>query len=163
MTVAQTQKIIAYTMTPTLDTSAYADGDVMGTSSTGVTLYSSFPPSRVSGIIHDIRVVDKDKEAANFDIYVLDREVSMGTDNAAVSWSDADSLATQGIIQVTTYLTSTNNSVSMVDETDLPFLATVSGGGPSDSAVLYFGFVSRATPTYTAASDLSIELKISLD
>ena len=46
MTVAQTQKIIAYTMTPTLDTSAYADGDVMGTSATGVTLYSSFPPSR---------------------------------------------------------------------------------------------------------------------
>ena len=163
MTVAQTQKIIAYTIAPTLDTSAYADGDVMGTAATGLTLHTGVPSSRVSGIIHDVRVLDADKEAANFDIYVLDREVSMGTDNAAVSWSDANALATQGIIQVTTYLTSTNNSVAMVDEADLPFLATVSGGGPTDTAILYFGFVSRATPTYTAASDLSIELKISLD
>lgn len=163
MTVAQKQQIIAYTIAPTLDTSAYADGDVMGTAATGVTLHTSFPPSRVSGVIHDVRVVDADKEAKNFDIYVLDSKVSMGTDNAAVSWSDADALATQGIIQVTTYLTSANNSVSMVDEVDLPFLATVSGGGPSDTAILYFGFVARASVTYSAASDLSIEFKISVD
>tara|TARA_R100000306_G_C4297834_1_gene103508 strand:- start:98 stop:589 length:492 start_codon:yes stop_codon:yes gene_type:complete len=163
MTVAQTQKINAYTVTPTLDTSAYADGDVMGTSATGLTLHTGFPSSRVTGIIHDVRVVDNDKEAKNFDIYVLDREVSMGTDNAAVTWSDAEALATQGLIQVTTYLTSTNNSVSMVDEVDLPFLATVSGGGPTDTAILYFGFVARASVTYTAATDLSIEFKISLD
>jgi hypothetical protein len=141
-----------FDLTLSLDTGgAYANGDCLAAPQA---VANAVRESGGSGVLQSIVVVDQDDQAEALDIVVADSSFSLGTENSAVSITDADAAKILGIIEVTTG-----------DYVDLGTsqLATKSGLGigieASGSASLYVGAISRGTGTYTASG---IVLRISI-
>jgi hypothetical protein len=92
--------------------------------------------------------VDKDDQGAAFDIWFLNANQTMGTENAAPSISDANAATIVGRIQVGTsdYYDLGGVKVASLSGFAIPFLP-VSGG-----TSLYVAVVNGSgTPTYTAS------------
>ncbi len=77
MTIGVLRKV---TITPTVDTAAYAAGDQVSTLQTVDRL---FPP-RVGGEIVLITVLDKGIQSSPLDLFFFSRSVTVAADNAAV-------------------------------------------------------------------------------
>jgi hypothetical protein len=135
-------------ITPTLDTSAYASGDLIAdvTTITGAALGSGGLCELVS-----VTVVDQDDQAASaYTLYITNLATSWGSLNAAPAPSDATGLGIQAIIPIDT-----------ADWKDLvafkvaqPRIAQNIGVicKTSGSANLYLTIVNGAgTPTFTAS------------
>lgn len=86
-----------YVFTPTLDTSAYADGDVLFVA-TELTDFMGATGGR--GLVQSVTVTDASDQGAAFDIWFFNGSVSLGTINAAVALSDTDALKHRGRIEV---------------------------------------------------------------
>lgn len=85
---------VRYTdVTLTLDTSAYASGDVLADTQI---VNSPFRGNDLGGVLVSLTVIDKDDQKAAFDVYFLDQNVTMGTENAAPSISDTNATAIMG-------------------------------------------------------------------
>jgi len=127
-----------------LDTNAYATGDVLAATQA---LASAFRSADGTGILQSIVLVDKDDQGAALDLVILKADVSIGTENAAVSISDANADSVLGII-----------SVSAGDWIDLGGcrVATLRGLGlvvkaATGTTSLYVALISRGSPTHSAA------------
>ena len=134
----------------TLDTSAYADGDVL---SDLYELTNAVRSSGSTGLITDIVVIDKDKQEGAFDILLFDRSVTTGAKNSADSISDDDAEYQQGIVSVVAdnYETMTNYSVAHIRNLNI-------GINPNTTS-LFIATISRDTKTYTADG---ITLKVTI-
>lgn len=128
--------------TPTLDTSAYAAGDVLFDSAAVIL-------ARVSGraaTLQSVAVTDKDDNGATIDLYFFNASVAFGTANAAPSISDTDALKYIGHVRI-----------SPTDYSDLGGVQVgcVRGIGlvlkPSGSTSIYVAAVVREAKTYTAS------------
>jgi hypothetical protein len=130
-------------LTLSLDTSAYADGDVLAEAQE---LTNAVRESSGSGVLQSIVVVDKDDQAQALDIVIADSSITIGTENTAVSISDADAAKILGIVEV-----ATADYVDLVGSQ----LATMKGLNivveASGSSSLYVGAISRGAGTYTAS------------
>lgn len=148
-TVVATGEEEVYDLTLTLDTSAYASGDVL---SATAELANFFPTATAKRIITSVRVLDEDDQAGDFDILFLDAGNSIGTANSAVSVTDANARAVVGQV-----------AVSAADYKDLGGcqVAMIANIGQvvkaNGSTSIWIATVSRSTKTYTAAG---IRLKI---
>lgn len=80
-------------VTLTLDTSAYASGDVLADTQV---VTNAMRANDLGGILQSVTVIDQDDQKAAFDIYFLSANVSMGTENSAPSISDANALEILG-------------------------------------------------------------------
>lgn len=130
-------------ITPVLDTSVYASGDVLF-------VPIAFNGARVAGgrsYLQSLVVVDSDDQGNPMEFYFFSEAVTLGTLNAAPSISDADALKFLGMV-----------SVSTGDWIDLGGVrvATLRGIGlmmvpKSDSTNLYVAGITRSTPTHTAS------------
>ena len=141
-------------VTLSLDTSAYASGDVLADSQV---VTNATRVADVGGLIQSVTLIDQDDQKVALDLYFLSANVSMGSENAAPSISDADALN----------LLLPKVSFGTADYTDLGGVAVA---GISNLAIpikpasgtrnIYVAAVNgTGTPTYTAAG---IKLRIGI-
>lgn len=127
----------------TLDTNPYADGDVLA----DFQAVSNFV--RVNGgraLIQSVTVLDKDDQGVAFDILSAPTGVSLGSENAAPTISDANAADVQRVLRVETtdYIdlggckVATKTNVGLVVEAD------------AASRDIYIGAIIRGAATYGA-------------
>lgn len=149
------QQTHVITVVPTLDTSAYANGDLLF-DATAVTL----PFNGLNGTLWlaDVQVVDIDDQTLySWDLYVASTSIDMGTVNSAPSTSDADAVNIIGRIRL-------DGTASPPDGVDVggSKLYSKSAGNPplplavrpavANSNTLYIaGVIVTGTPTHVAA------------
>ena len=133
-----------YEATLSLDTSAYADGDVLA--DTQLLDANAFVANGGKLFIQNIHVIDVDDNGGALDIVLLKSNTSLGTENSALSISAAngDEVVLVKQIYTTDYIDMGNFRWATVQVGE-----TIKAA--SDSTALYIGAVSRDTKTYTAS------------
>jgi len=127
-----------------VETGVYAAGDALGD------LQSVRVPEHC--LLTTVIVVDRDSEDDDFDIVLYGRSPAGTTDNAAYAPSDDELNHVLGSVTVTGYKAFSTNSIAT--------LANVGIGLWLPEAVLYFQAVARATPTFTATTDLRVRFVV---
>lgn len=136
-------------VTPTISTGIYAAKDALG----GLLTFSN--AARASGgsiIIDAATLIDKDQEMVVTDLILFDQTFTASTDNNIFAPSDADLANVIGAIQFNTYQDFSTNAIS--SRSGLGLACKLNGTD------LYGQLVTRATPTYTATSDIVVILHI---
>lgn len=137
-------------ITPVLDTSAYAAGDVLFPT-TAITIASGAQACR--GTVRFVGVLDKDDQTAQaITLWFLRSNVALGTVNAAPSITDANAEEIVGKATVTTADDLGGCKVGQADGIALPFELS--------SGILYVAATTAGTPTHTASG---IVLRIGLE
>jgi hypothetical protein len=133
------------TVTLTVDTSAYADGDVLADTQT---ITNAMRIAGGHGVLQSLQLVDPDAQGQPLDLYFFSVTHSLGTENAAPTISDADVIDMFGPV-----------AIASSDYGDLGGckVASVRGIGlmmEADAASrdLYVGAISRGTGTYAGGS-----------
>ena len=130
-------------LTLSLSTDQYADGDVLADTQE---LASAIRLAGGSGVVQSLVVVDKDDQGQALDVYLLDSNVSIGTENSAVGISDANAAKVLGKIAVAAADFYDMGGVRVASLANLSVVVEVSSG-----TSLYVAVVSRGTGTYTAS------------
>jgi hypothetical protein len=142
MLVETTATVVDLTLS--LDTGgAYADGDVLAATQE---LASAVRASAGTGMIQSIGLIDDDDQGQALDIVVLDSNVSIGSENSAVSIADGDADKILGIVEVTgsDYVDLVNSQWAQVRNVGMVVQ-------PATGTSLYIAAISRGTGTYTAS------------
>lgn len=141
-------------LTLSLDTSAYASGDVLAAPQelTGVFRRTAGQVELVS-----VLVLDEDDQGQNLDLVFMNADGSLGAENAALGPTDAVARTIVGIVPVTNWIDLANSQLAvetMNNNTGLPLMME----GASGASSLWVAAVCReGTPTYSAAG---IRLKL---
>lgn len=156
---------IRIAQTPTISTTIYASGDVIGTQ---MTFANAARVSGRGGIIQTAMLLDLDKEDALIELYLYDRSfTTLGSDNAAASFTEADLSNLIGLIVFdnrTTYgpsdyvdinTAASGSSVAIKNNLGIAFVANATD--------IYGQMVVRGAPTFTATTDLKVVLTILQD
>ncbi len=153
-TVTAPSKIIDVTLT--LDTNAYASGDLMADAQE---IPNTFGTSETfaTGVLQSLTLIDKDNNGMAVDLFFTDDPTTWGTENSAVSITDAIadgimgfvSVATSDYVSVGSQQIAHLNNLSMVlkGQRKIPSLwiaavARGSGTFAADGIVLRLGFFS---------------------
>jgi hypothetical protein len=147
-------------VTPTISTSIYASGDVVGGSSNALEFANAVRVAGGSGMIQSILLLDKTAAVRQpFDLLFFDRQITAQADQAPVAISDADMAYCLGIVSIGAYNVAfpatALNSISTLTNVGLPIVC--------NGTSLYVVMVTRGTPTYVASSDLTLTLCILQD
>lgn len=147
------------TLSPTLSTSAYADGDQVSTPQ-AVNLSRKVDFGAGTAILQSVALLDKALQSVTLELWFFQNSPTLANgDNGVFSITDANMAAAVplGVVSVasTTYKSAGANSVATVANIGLIL-------GAAASQTVYCQLVSRATPTY-AASDIVINLGILQD
>jgi hypothetical protein len=129
---------------PTVDTSAYASGDLVGPKQT---LTGAGFAGVYTGTIHSVTITDLENQNADFDLVIFstDPTGTTFTDNVAFDIADADLPKVICVIQVTTNVAFADNGVVIANGNNCVFDATASTG------TLYAAPVIRSAGTFTAS------------
>lgn len=131
-------------VTCSLDTSLYTDGDVLAATQE---IASAMRENAAHGILQSITLLDKDHQGMALEVVMLKTNVSLGTENSAVSITDTDAEEILGIIPI-----SSGDYIDLVGSHHATKkglgIGVVSGAG---STSLYFGLITRDGPTHTAS------------
>lgn len=137
---------VVRTLTLSLDTSAYASGDLLADTQE---LADAVKMNDAGGIIQSIVAIDADDQTASaYDVYILDSNVSMGTENSAPSITDANAAYILGKIAIATgdWNDLGGCKVASLRGLNLPIKPA------SGSTSVYVAVVNGAgTPTFTAS------------
>lgn len=132
-------------VTLSLDTSAYADGDVLADTQV---VTNALRKTDGTGVLTSLLVLDEDDQGVGLDLLFFNANVSLGTENSTPSITDANMRNYLGKVSVTAgdfndwggVRTATVKNIGL-------FLKSVSG-----SRDIYVAAVTRSgTPTYTAS------------
>lgn len=150
----QRNKIVS--VTPTVDTAAYATGDLLA----GLMTFN-VANAGGGGVIKSAAIVDLHSQNAAVELWLFTSTLAASTLtlNSAATLADAD-LATiipGGVIAFATthYFSLANNSVASREDVAIPFTA--------DSGNIYGILVSRGAPDYLAATDVTVILGVMLN
>lgn len=148
-----TERIAYVSTTPTITAGAYSANDVVG----GLLTFQLQPPplagtTPCNGFLRIVSVVDDDNEKAACKLHLFRAQPSAIADNAAFAPSLADLQKRIGVVTIAAadYVTINSNAQALETGLEMEFEAT--GGN------LYAYLVCDATPTYTAATDLTIAI-----
>lgn len=146
-------KFISASVTPTITAGAYGTSDVVG----GLLTFNIGSVSGAGSINH-IRVVDDDNEKAACKLYLFGEAPAAVADNAPFSLALADLKKLIAIIPIASadYATIGSDAVALVRVTTGDPVAYKADGKGN----LYGYLVCDATPTYSAATDLTITLTV---
>jgi hypothetical protein len=138
------------TVTLSLDTNAYAIGDVLAATQE-VTGYVAVAGSK--SFLQSVTVLDADDQKIAMDLVFLSADVALGTENAAPNISDANADNILGIVRIAAsdYIdlggvacaTRTGLGLSILAPQGL-YIAAITGGAPTHSAAgvkVRLGFV----------------------
>lgn len=136
----------------TLDTDAYADGDVLADTQE---VASAVPAKGGRAIVESITVLDEDDQGQAFDLLFMEDDTSIGTENAALNIADASARKILGLVSIASgdYADLINSQMAIKTNVGLVVKAL------STSRSLYVAAVSRGTGTYTATG---IRIRIGL-
>lgn len=154
--LAEAPKLISISVTPTLDTSAYASGDNLGTNLSFVdaTLTALLALGRPA-FVHAVTVLDKSVQAAPMDLFLYNSApAGGGNNNAAFDPDDADLLlmAPGGCVHITDWQTNNDNCQGIANN----LLRSIA---PAAAGTFYGRLVVRGTPTY-AVGDLTVVVTV---
>lgn len=157
--MSQVPTVVTVTATPTISTSAYASGDVIGGLMTfeDEELIEATKPNR-RAYVTAVRVADKSTQAAPMDLYLFESSPSGGgSDNAAFDPDDADLLIgpADKPIHITDWSTNNDNCSGKSGALGVAIKPTVDGK-------FYARAVSRGTPTYGSTSDLTFIVEVTI-
>ncbi len=150
--VATQSRIVDVTLT--LDTSAYASGDLLANTTE---IASALRIANGTGFINSIRLLDTDAQNQSIDLVFLNANVSLGTLNATPTISDADAVNVLGVVSLLAGNYSSLGSSSVV--MGYPGLGVTSATGTTS---IYVGAIIRGAGTYTA-SGIKLRLHIVTD
>jgi len=148
---------ITVAVTPTISAAViYASGDAIGGR---LDLANAVRAGIGTGTITSIVIVDNDQEQAPIDIVFFDQAFAATADNSPFDPSDADLANCIGFaaIAATDYANFNDNAVACKRNIGLWFELA------SGVTTLFAQMVVRATPTYTATSDLTVKVTIAQD
>lgn len=140
------------TVTPTISTSIYASGDVVGAP---VEIADAVLSTKGIAILRTLVVLDKSNQKSAIDILLFNQNPgSVGSDNAALDLSSAQLDMLIGRISVaaaeyTTLKAATNAEATKLLEMLIP--------AKTKSTSIWVLVVSRGTPTYTTTTALSLK------
>jgi len=144
-------KDAAFSVTPTISTSAYAAGDCIG----GIqTLTGAARATGLAVIVQSIFVLDKtqaQRAAIDLMFFVGASAPTAAGDNSAAAFSDADMANCRGIVPIGPYNTAFPGTPLNSFSTLAPLGLKISTSGSAD---LYVQAIVRGTPTYVSTSDL---------
>jgi hypothetical protein len=131
------------TITCTLDTDAYADGDVL------FDTQEIANAVRVNGdtcILQSVHVIDIDDQGKEMDLIFFNAATSLGTENSAPDIDDSDVLTTLGKVNISAddYIDLGANRIATVQGIGL----VLEAGAATTS--LYVAGITRGTPTHSA-------------
>lgn len=152
----QTGGITAYReVTLSLDTSAYADGDLLADVQE---IEDAVRIEVGTGILESIILQDNSDQAAALDLFITSLSTTWGTENDAWNISDTLGEAIQYHTEIAAadYYDMLNSQRVQIDNIGVGVKAA------SGSASLYVAAVSRGTPTY-AADGLKLKIAILVD
>lgn len=147
--------------TPTLDTSAYASGDRVGSV---IEFALAMDDSSGTGTVVSLVILDKAAAGSALSLMLFnDLPVVASADNAAIDISDAEMVKCIGVIPIATtdYVTTASNSVATVRNVNLEIGATKSADNSTGRSI-YGVLKSGGSPTY-AASSLVLKLGVKQD
>lgn len=139
------------TVTPPLDTSAYASGDHVGGL---MTFAGAFRATGAGGTLHAIEIIDGASQSASLDLFIFDQSVTPNADNTPFHVTDADMAKLVGVVASGAYYSAASNCATVMRGLGLSIAGV--------STSLYGLLCSRGTPTY-AASSLTVRLTILQD
>jgi hypothetical protein len=138
-------RTVVRTLTLSLDTSAYTAGDVMAATQE---LPDAVMLNDLGGMLQTVTVIDGDDQGAALDIYIMDADVAMGTENGAPNITDANAAAILGKVAVATGDYADLGGVKVAYKGSLSIPIKPANGTRS----IYVAVVNGAgTPTYSAA------------
>lgn len=131
-------------LTFTLDTSAYASGDVIAEVQA---LTNAVRVATGTAVLQDITLVDEDDQGVAFTLHFFDGSVTLGAENSAPSISDADARKHLGYIDVATTDWKDLGGVRVCSLKNVGMTVK-----PASGRDIYVGIVnSTGTPTFTAS------------
>ena len=130
-------------LTLSLDTDPYADGDVLAATQE---LASAVRASGTTGVIQSIGFIDDDDQGQALDIVILDSDVALGSENAAVSIADGDADNILGIVRV-----AAGDYIDLVGSQWAQPSFDPIVVKPVTGTSLYVAVISRGTGTYSAS------------
>lgn len=136
---------VVRSLTMSLDTSAYSSGDTIADTQE---LPDAVKVNDAGGILQSLTVIDKDDQGVAFDVWLMDANVSMGTENSAPNISDTNAASIIGRVAVATgdYVDLGGCRVANIKNINLP-IKPVAGG-----TSIYVAIVNGSgTPTFTAS------------
>jgi hypothetical protein len=138
---------IVVTMTPTLDTSAYAAGDLLFNSTT---IPNAVRANGGTAILQSMTLLDKGDQGAAMTLIFANAATDFGTFNSAPNPDDAESETVIGVVRVAEadYIDLGSNRVATLGNLGLLLKA-----GAATTSLYVAGVNSTGTPTYSA-SDL---------
>lgn len=136
---------------PTVDTGAYATGELIGSKLTFAPAAGS--SAKGTGYIVSVLITDKAKQAVDLELVLFRANPSATTftDQAAFDPADADLANVVAAISLTSaasHFAYSDNSVHYVGSLALPYRGVT----------LYGALISRGTPTFAASTDVTIYL-----
>jgi len=140
---------ITITVTPTLDTDAYADGDVLFNATE---IANAVRNNGDTCILQSVHVLDKADQGKDFELVFLNASQALGTINAAIDISDANAEKIIG------HYAFSNGYVDLINSqilTDSGIGLLLKAGAATTS--LYVAGISKGAGTY-ADGDLKITL-----
>jgi hypothetical protein len=138
-------------VTLSLDTSAYADGDVLADTQE---IPDVFLANNTCRKLTSVILLDEDDQGVALDLVFATGNVSLGTENSAPNISDANGRSLQGALRIATtdYIDNGGSRLATLRGVNLVLKSA------ADSTSLYMGAITRGgTPTYTA-SGLKVRL-----
>lgn len=161
-TAAYAQSTFFVTATPTISTSAYADGDALGDK---LTFTAALQSSTATGYVISIMVTDLAGTTEDIDLVLFrtDPAATTFTDNAALDIADADLSKVMAVVNFgsANRFAFNDNGVKYVASLAIPVEGKTTASALSRT--FYGALVSRGTPTFAGTSDVSVTLGISQD
>lgn len=136
-------------ITFSLDTNAYADGDVLADTQV---LSACLRVNDGTGIIQDVVFNDKDDQGEAFDVVIFNANTSLGTENSGPNISDANGDTIQGLFTV---FTTDWHDLGGIKVANIPNVG-IEVKGASGTDDIYVGLVSRGDGTYSASGITAI-------
>lgn len=132
-------------VTLSLDTSAYASGDLLADAQL---VAACVRANDVPGVLHSILVIDEDDQGAALDLYFASASSTFGTENSAPSISDANARTLLGFVSVATADYKDLGGVKVAFKSNVG-MTVVPATGTDDVYVAAIN--GTGTPTYTAS------------
>lgn len=150
------------TITPTLTVHAgYVTGDYVGKSAESEKILGAAMGNGGGGWIISALLIDAVLANKAGELWVFESAITPPADSAAWTLSDADAAKCLGVFNFAAadYKSSALNSVCQNSSTDKVILFKTA----ADSKDLYYAFVTRDAPGYSATGDLKIRLEVQQD
>lgn len=138
-------------LTPVLDTSIYADGDVLFDT---IALASAFDYAAGVRTLQSIHILDEDDQGVALDLVFLDTLVTLGTINGAPSITDANARKILGWVHFATTDYIDLGGARIAIKTGIGLMLKAAAASTS---LFVAGITRGGTPTYTA-SGLKLKL-----